>query len=109
MNVINEWDGAAQTPTQVIRNWYAAYKEEMYWGGIDGFHATELMSALAPLFAAGPWRTDVENAPEKQTIMGGFYDSYNAFFWYPVSRIGNTWVPDKPIAFATINQPEIQG
>lgn len=117
MKVINEWDGEpARTPTQVIRDWYAAYKDEMNWGGIDGFHATELMAALAPLFAAGVWRYDVENAPKDGSEIAAEFDVLGTterhfVKWHSGS---GSWespsekLPDDALrAFATINQPEI--
>lgn len=120
MKVINEWDGApAQTPTQIIREWYAEHHRDIENYGIDAFHAAELMSALAPLFSAGPWRYDVENAPkdgsevllairindEDFCLVGKWHENYR--FW---STSTGLMPQDKDVsAFATINQPEIQG
>lgn len=71
-----------------------------------GKESTPTLATLAAC-AAGEWRYDVENAPEKETVLGGFYDHNDHFFFCPVSRVGATWVPGKPITFATINPPEI--
>lgn len=124
MKVINEWDGApAQTPTQIIRDWYAEYRKDIEECGIDGFHATELMAALAPLFAAGVWRYDVENA---QFVDGSEYliEYTHPWFWAnPASNYRGTAyyraqhdefdhpchgiiTRDRIRAFATINTPE---
>ena len=70
MKVINEWDGApAQTPTQIIRERYAEHHRD-----IDDFEVDALIAALAPLFAAGPWRTDVGNAPKDGSEFVIWYD-----------------------------------
>lgn len=113
MKVINTWDGEPKrTPTQIISDWYAEYRDDIQECGIDGFHATELMAALAPLFAAGKWRTDVENSPLGEWVMTR--DARPFSEWRKGKRDGNVWTGsdynpmDTPIAFATINQPEIE-
>ena len=121
MKVINEWDGApAQTPTQIIREWYAEHVREIYDNGIDDFEVDALMSALAPLFAAGPWRTDVENAPKDGSeVLLAWRDCIGephceSFHWDADDEVwingDGGFIEDSGIrAFATINQPEIQG
>jgi hypothetical protein len=124
MKVINTLDGEpARTPTQIIRDWYAAYNDEMNWGGIDGFHATELMAALGVLFAAGPWCTDVENAEFTDgqeylieythpwraagitaNIRGALF--YVAEYDHFIHQCHGIITRDRLRAFATINQPE---
>lgn len=95
------------TPTQIIRDWYAAYKREFYLDGIDGFHATELMAALAPLFAAGPVRNDIENCPLKQEVLMQRPDGMHyVAVWNAPPVFDRERHPNAPIAFATINQPE---
>jgi len=111
MKVINTWDGEpARTPTKIIRDWYAEYKDEMHWGGIDGFHATELMAALAsrkdqemnsrcadcncedcrcdrpPMPAANQWRYDVKNA---QFTEDREYLIEYTHPWYPTEPAAN--------------------
>lgn len=120
MKVINEWDGApAQTPTQIIREWYAEHVRDIENYGIAGPPVDALMSALAPLFSAGPWRYDVENAEHGALYLvkldgffGGvpqalFYDK-KTLCWRSNMNGGPliAWA-DSTIAFATINQPEI--
>jgi len=115
MKVINTWDGEpARTPTQIVKDWYAEYKDEMNLGGIDGFHTTELMAALAPLFAAGPWRADVENAPKEGVILVIAHTgeiravSFNPLFDCWTDDEYHVWQYNID-AFATINPPEIEG
>jgi len=116
MKVINEWDGApAQTPTQIIREWYAEHHRDIESYGIAGPPVDALMSALALLFAAGPWRTDVENAPKDGSKVmlawGSERIGIAVFYW---DNDANVWVDgngsyvehEYVIAFATINQPE---
>ena len=107
MKVINEWNGAARTPTQIIREWYAEYRDDIQECGIDGFHATELMAALAPLFAAGPWRYDVENCPLKQEVLMRRPDGMHyVAAWNAPPVFDRERHPNAPIAFAAINPPE---
>lgn len=114
MKVINEWNGAARTPTQIIREWYAEYRDDIQECGIDGFHATELMAALAPLFAAGPWRTDVDNAERDGSyfLMQDKYDGdLHLVKWCKIHDCftaisGSHHAAISIRAFAAINQPE---
>jgi len=135
MKVINTWDGEpARTPTQIIRDWYAEYKDEMHRGGIDGFHATELMAALAsrkdqemnsrcadcncedcrcdrpPMPAANQWRYDVKNAPHDWVAV---WHKEHPRDWFKARlSIEGYWETARyertitPDAFATINRPE---
>lgn len=75
-------------------------------------HARDLVNAL-DADAAGPWRTDVENAPKDGTMMlcefGGesFRDIVTAEFrdgvWHTIEAL----YPDEDLlAFTTINTPE---
>lgn len=103
------------TPTQIIRDWYAEHRNDIEECGIDGFHATELITVLAPLFAAGPWRYDVENAPKDGSdVWGEFVIGTQVMkmavrwdikrkFWRNdyFSLMGN-----QLHAFATVNLPE---
>jgi hypothetical protein len=110
MKVINTWDGEpARTPTQIIRDWYAAYKDEMNLGGIDGFHTTELMAALGVLFAAGPVRNDIDNCPLNQEVLMRRPDGMHyVAVWNAPPVFDRERHPNAPIAFATINRPEIE-
>lgn len=74
------------TPTKIIRDWYSEHADDIREWGIDGFHATELMTAIAPVFAAGPWRTDVENAQftEDQEYLIEYTHP-----WYPTEPAAN--------------------
>lgn len=103
------------TPTQIIRDWYAEHRKDIEECGIDGFHATELMTVLAPLFAAGPWRYDVENAPFDTQLLC-WQETPDGCDWHCIGMKRteqDEWecglpgcVHDAPIAFATINPPE---
>lgn len=118
MKVINEWDGApAQTPTQIIREWYDEHWRDVENYGIAGPPVDALIAALAPLFAAGPWRTDVENAPKDGSEFVIWYDDQDKgwrlriIHWYePFKNFRDrmdygVYMPSMA-AFATINQPE---
>lgn len=103
------------TPTQIIRDWYAEHDRDIHQCGIDGFHATELMAALAPMFAASPWRYDVENAPKDILLLCWQWTPEDCDWNQIIMRKheDGTWEcgdllceHDPPIAFATINQPE---
>jgi len=118
MKVINTWDGEpARTPTQIVKDWYAEYKDEMNLGGIDGFHTTELMAALAPLFAAGPWRTGWENAPRDGSVIMADFGCHGEPTNIHIVHWDGEWWSNKDRefecsllrAFATINPPEIEG
>ena len=116
MKVINEWDGApAQTPTQVIRQWYDEHWRDVENYGIAGPPVDELMSALAPLFSAGPWRYDVEDAPKDGSEIAAEFDVLGTIErhfvkWHhgsgswesPSEKLPN----DTLRAYAIVNQPE---
>lgn len=125
MKVINEWDGEpARTPTQIIQDWFNRHHRDIESYGIAGPPVDALMTALAPLFAAGPWRTDVENA---EFVDGDEYLIEYTHAWFPDNNAANVKgtlyyeaerdrfahschgiiTRDRLRAFATINQPEI--
>lgn len=105
------------TPTRIIQDWYSDNYYDIRECGIDNFHATELMAALAPIFAAGAWRYDVENAPKDGSEIAAEFDvlgfrERHFVVWHPGS---GSWespsekLPNDAIrAFATINPPEIE-
>lgn len=106
------------TPARIIQDWYSEHADDIRECGIDGFHATELMAALTPLFAANPWRTDVENAPIGEQLLCWQWTP-DGIDWHAIGmkKISDgVWecgisdcTHDDPIAFATLNPPEIDG
>lgn len=58
--------------------------------------------------AAGPWRTDVENCPLKQEVLMRRPDGMHyVAVWNAPPVFDRERHPNAPIAFATINPPEI--
>lgn len=90
------------TPTRIIQDWYSNNDHDIRECGIDDFHATELMTALAPLFAAGPWRTDVENIDDYTNYLCEYPNNYAALDGLCIKLDSKRFSG----RFATINPPE---
>lgn len=102
------------TPVRIIQDWYSEHADDIRECGIDGFHATELMAALTPLFAANPWRYDVENAPRDGSVIMADFGCHGEPTNIHIVHWDGEWWSNKDRefecslirAFAAINQPE---
>lgn len=98
----------------LLKEWH-----EKHWRDIENYGVTEDMAAdFESACAAGPWRTDVENAPRDGSDILGYFSN----FGNPVMRRsawesqGGFWggkdcfpgfAPDELLAFAVPNPPQV--